>query len=140
MRRKQRRQLKQTMATDFPSLSRNRDVSQNVYMFTQDIPLAVMPIGGKAENHEDFNVKLKGTQSEFEIAKQLIADIGKHDRRDLKENVCGAVEQVVQRLAWEGRAAYEILRDEDGIFLSLRIYNETPVEVPEVLFADSSAW
>ena len=115
MRWNQRQQIKPTVATRFPSLSRGRDINQDVHMFTQDISLAVMPIGGKTEKHKNFTVTLEGKQSECEKAEQLIADIGNYDRPNLERMVCGAVQEVVRHLAYDGCAVYEVICDDDGL-------------------------
>lgn len=60
MRRRHPSQAKPTVATRFPSLSRGPDINQNVHMFTQDVHLAVMPMGGRTEKHKDFAVTLEG--------------------------------------------------------------------------------
>ena len=114
MSRRRNRQVKPTVATHFPSLSRGPDINQNVHMFTQDVPLAVMPIGGRTEKHKEFSVTLEGSQGEREKAEQFIGEIARYDRHDLSGMVCDAVEEVVRNLALEGCAVFEIIRDDDG--------------------------
>ena len=115
MRRNHRRRIKPTVAIRFPSLSRGYDVNLNLHMFTQDIQLGVMPIGGITEKHEDFTVALEGKQSDCERAEQLIAEIGNKDRHDLVRMVCDAVKHVLRELASNGCAVFEVLRDDDGL-------------------------
>ena len=113
MRLSQRHKLEPTVATHFPSLA--HDVDQNVYMFVQDVQLAVMPIGGKSTKHKGFAIKLEGKQCECEKAEQLIAEIGNFDRPNIERIVSDAVEEVMRHLACEGCAVYEIIRDDDGV-------------------------
>lgn len=114
MRRRRASQPRPTVATHFPSLSREPDINQNVHMFTQDVHLAVMPIGGRTEKHKEFTISLEGSQNECEKAQHLIGEIGRYDRHDLAGMVCDAIEEVAQHLAWQGCAVYEVVRDEDG--------------------------
>jgi hypothetical protein len=81
-------------------------------MFTQDVPLAVMPIGGKTDKQKNFNVALDGESGACERAQQLIGDIARYDRHDLAGIVCDAVEETARHLAWEGCAVYEVIRDD----------------------------
>ena len=52
-------------------------------MFTQDVQLAVMPIGGRTEKHKEFSVTLEGSQSEREeggaIDWEKLLDTTEHD-------------------------------------------------------------
>lgn len=111
--RRRRIRIEPEVVRHFPSLS-GLDLNQNVYMFTQDVHLAVMPIGGRTEKHKYFSVILDGENAESEKAKQLISSIGRDDSNDPKELLSDAVDEIAKRLAWEGVAVFEILRDEDG--------------------------
>ena len=115
MRRNQRRRPNPTVATHFPSLSSGFDVNLNVDMFTQDVQLGVMPIGGMTEKHKDFTVALEGKQSDCEIAERLIAEIASKDRNDLVGMVCDAVKRMLWDLASSGYAVFEVLRDDEGL-------------------------
>lgn len=115
MSRRSIREVKPTVATHFPSLSRGPDINQNVYMFTQDVQLAVMPIGGRAEKHSEFAVILEGCDEEQEKALRLIGEIGRYDRHDITGMVCDAVEEIARNLVWEGCAVYELIRGDDGL-------------------------
>ena len=110
----QGRSLKSTFATHFPSLSRALDINQNVYMFTQDVPLGVMPIGGRTQEDKHFSVTLEGDNSACERALRLLVEIGRHDRRDPKKIVCAAVHEIAQNLSWSGCAVFEIVKDDAG--------------------------
>lgn len=115
MRRRSAREVKPTVATHFPSLSRGPDINQNIHMFTQDVQLAVMPIGGRTEKHKEFAVSLVGSDGDREKAEQLIGEIGRYDRHDVAGMVCDAIEEIARHLAWEGCAVYELIRGDDGL-------------------------
>lgn len=114
MRRRPRHTSDPTVATHFPSLSRNPDLNQNIHMFTEDVHLAVIPIGGRTEKQKNFTVTLDGKEKECERASYIIGDLGEFDRYDLSGMVCDAVENIARHLAWEGCAVYEIATDDDG--------------------------
>ena len=59
-------------------------------MFIEDVHLAVMPIGGRAEKHKDFAVTLEGSRDECEKTQRLLGKIGRDDGHDLAEMVCKA--------------------------------------------------
>lgn len=109
------RRIKPTVATHFPSLSGRFDRNPNVHMFTEDISLAVMPIGGRTDKHKDFSISFNGSNSdECERAKRLIGTISRYDKHDEKAMVCDAVEEIARHLAWEGCAVHEIICEEDS--------------------------
>ncbi|OGA53221.1 MAG: hypothetical protein A3F74_07055 [Betaproteobacteria bacterium RIFCSPLOWO2_12_FULL_62_58] len=83
-------------------------------MFTEDVHLGLMPIGGRTEKHKEFAVSLQGSEDECEKTRGLIGEIGRYDTHDLAEMVCDAVEEMARHLAWEGCAVYEIVLDDDG--------------------------
>jgi len=101
------------VATHFPSLSRGYDINPNVYMFTQDMHLSVMPIGGRTDKHLDFSVSFEGKTSESERAMELCGSLAQYERHDAVTLVCDAVDQMATHLAWQGRAVHEIIRDND---------------------------
>lgn len=114
MRRRRVREGLPTLATHFPSLSHASDMNPNIHMFTQDVQLAVMPIGGRAHKNKDFTVDLMGSDEDKEKSKQLLSEIGQNDRIDLAEIVCDAINEIAQRLAWDGCAVFEIVRGDHG--------------------------
>jgi len=83
-------------------------------MFTQDVPLGVMPIGGRTDKHNNFAVSLVGSDEDREKALQLIGEIGRYDRHGITESVCDAIDEIVRHLAWEGFAVYELIQSENG--------------------------
>lgn len=114
MRRLSISEIKPTVATRFPSLSHGPEMNQNIHMFTQDVSLAVMPIGGRTDKHKNFTVTLVGGDEDREKALQLIGEIGRYDRHGIAETVCDALNEIVRHLAWEGCAVYELICGEDG--------------------------
>lgn len=123
MRRQHRHQLESVVATHFPSMSREQDLNENLYMLAEDVHLGVMPIGGRTEKKRDFSVILSGDEIEREKAGSLIGDLDEFDRHDVKGSVCDVVDNIARHLAWEGCAVYEIIQDEDGI---MHVHNFTP--------------
>jgi hypothetical protein len=115
MRRRPFHQIEPTMATNFPSLSRGIDLNPNVHMFVEDVHLSVMPIGGRTQKRQNFTVTLHGEKEECERASNLIGEFGEFDKYDLAGMVCDAIENIAKRLAWEGRAVYEIIPDKAGV-------------------------
>ena len=115
MSRRQRHQMAPTMATHFPSLSAGTDMNPNARMFTEDVHLAVMPIGGRTERNKNFAVALEGSPDVCERARALLGELSKFDRHDLARVVCDAVSEIARHLAWEGCAVYEIISDESNI-------------------------
>lgn len=77
--------------------------------------MAVMPIGGRTEKHKDFAVSVVGNAGDQEKAQQLIGEIGRYDRHDMAGMVCDAIDEIARHLAWEGCAAYELIRGADGL-------------------------
>jgi hypothetical protein len=94
----------------FPSLSEYK-IDPNVHMFTQDVRLAVMPIGAKTEKHPDFAIRLEGNDRDSQQALELCSSLAEYDHWDVMEVVCDAVEQVALHLAWYGYAVHEIICD-----------------------------
>ena len=83
----------------FPSLS-EYDIDANAHMFTEDVHLAVMPIGGKTEKHSEFNIKLEGSDKDFERALELCRSLAQYEPYDIVEVICDAVDRVT--LHWHG--------------------------------------
>ena len=103
------------MATHFSSLP--EEINLNVYMFSDDIHLAIMPIGGQTKNHKTLSVDLKGEYSECEKAQSIISQLCEYGRDDIPRMLCDAVDQIARHLSWEGQAVYEIIEDGDEIYI-----------------------
>lgn len=109
--------VKPSVASHFPSLSKGPDIDPNIHMFTEDIHLAIMPIGGRIEKQVDFTVKFQGEEPDCEKAKAIIGELGEFDRYDTAAMVCDAVDNIARHLAWKGQAVYEIIKDNDQIYI-----------------------
>ncbi|MHB8828738.1 MAG: hypothetical protein ACYC6Q_04280 [Syntrophales bacterium] len=114
MRRKPPNTSDPTMATHFPSLSRNLVLNPDVHMFMEDVHLGVIPIGGRTEKLKNFTITLDGKKEECERASYILDDLGEYNRHYLPEMVCDAVEDIASHLAWEGCALYEIVKGDNG--------------------------
>ena len=114
MRRKPPNTSDPTVATHFPSLSHNLDLNPNVHMFTEDVHLGIIPIGGITEKQKNFTIALDGKEKERERASYILGDLGEYNRHDVHEMACDAIENIARHLAWGGRAVYEIVKDDDG--------------------------
>ncbi len=115
--RRAHRNIKPSLATRFPSLSKGPDIDPDVRMFTEDIHLAIMPIGGRTEKQDEFAVELQGEEPDCEKAKEIIGELGGFNRHDTEAMVCDAVDNMAMHLAWEGQAVYEIIEDNDQIYV-----------------------
>ncbi len=114
-----------TVARHFPSLSNETDNNLNIHMFTEDISLAIMPIGGHTTKQKAFSVSMDGDERECEKAKQLIREMqygynpnDQHDlirRHDLNRVVCDVIENIVRHLSHEGCSVHEIIFDDNNI-------------------------
>jgi hypothetical protein len=109
-------QLKPTMASYFPSLTRE-DVTNEVYMFIKDIQLNIMPIGGISKQ-EKFSIKFQGRRSDCDKAKKLVRQLGEFDKYEESEMSCDAVDNVVKNIVWDGQAYYEIVKDKKQTYLN----------------------
>jgi len=109
--------VKPSMASHFPSLSNGPDIDPDAHMFTRDIPLAIMPIGGRTEKQENFTVEFIGEESDCEKAKSIIGELGEFDKYDFTATVCDAVDYIARHLSWEGQAFYEIIKDNEQIYI-----------------------
>lgn len=111
------RDVEPLLARYFPSLSKGPDINHYAHMFTDDIHSGIMPIGGQTDKQKDFKVTLTGEDKECEKAKEIIGELGTYDRHDLPATLCDAVDNVTRILSWEGRAVYEIIHDNEQIYL-----------------------
>lgn len=86
-------------------------------MFTEDIHLAIMPIGGRTEKQENFTVEFQGEEPDCERAKEIVGELGEFDKHDTARMFCDAVDNIARHLAWEGQAVYEIIKDQEQIYI-----------------------
>jgi hypothetical protein len=97
----------------FESLSRslNSLISNPlVSMFTQDVPLAVMPYRSSGEN--GYDAKIVGKDSEIRRTAALLQSVERYNSHGTKELVAAAIREIAQALAWYGLAPYEIWNGE----------------------------
>lgn len=105
------------MASRFPSLSSGPDIDPDAHMFTEDIHLAIMPIGGRTDKQSNFSVELQGEEADCDKAKDIIGELGQFDKYDTEAMVCDAIENVARHLAWEGSAVYEITQNNEQVYV-----------------------
>ena len=106
-------------ATHFPSLRSYDDRDPTAFMFVEDVQLAVMPMRHRSSEGSEFKVEISGESKETASAIALLESLARHDRYNLQELASDAVEEVVRRLAWHGRAVHEIVRDsnDESVYL-----------------------
>jgi hypothetical protein len=93
----------------FESLQERRDPlisSPLVSMFTQDVPLAVMPY--RSSGKDGYDSKIVGAESEVRRALELLNSVERYNSHNAKEAVANAIREIAQALAWYGLAPYEI--------------------------------
>lgn len=96
----------------FPSLYHERADNLNVDMFTEDIHLGIMPIGGRRLGDGQFTVVFKGTDQATDRARNLLSSLARYERHDAVRLVCDVVNEIALYLAWRGRAVYELVAEE----------------------------
>jgi hypothetical protein len=82
-----------------------------VSMFTQDVPLAVMPFSFQ---ETEYDATIVGENSEVRRAVRLLQSVERHSSYKEKELVTGTIREIAQALAWYGLAPYEIWTNEEG--------------------------
>lgn len=117
-RHRAQRDIKPSLATHFPSLSKGSDIDPDVHMFTEDIHLAIMPIGGRTDKQKEFAVEFQGEAPDCERAKEIVGELGEFNRHDTAGMVCDAVENIARYLAWDGQAVFEIIEDGEQIYIN----------------------
>jgi len=143
-----RRRLKAlSVATHFPSLREEGVRNSNVRMFTDDIQLSVMPIGGKPHKATGFTVEVKGGVENVKRATVILKSLTRHHGQGQAELLSDAVEEVARQLAWHGRAVHEIVRDEEDreacrlhSFTSRRLFHAFGRYIQIIPKADRDFW
>ena len=100
----------------FPSLSNLDDINLNTSMFIEDVHIVVMPMGGRFRQ-TDFSVELQGNSDDEHRAIAILRSLTRgdtHSRPDLRDLLSNSVNEIARYLAWQGRAAYEIIRGEES--------------------------
>ena len=88
----------------------------NVHIFTEDIHLGIMPIGGKSKNRPDFSVNLTGDEQNKEKAIKLLNSVASNNRLSANELISDALDNIVKSLLYKGFSYYEITQDTSGFF------------------------
>jgi hypothetical protein len=109
----------------FPSLREGiKDISPSVSMFTQDIPLAIMPIN--ARDTETYYAKIVGSPRDVERADDVLRSLTRYDRTSVKELIADTITEFARTLAWYGRSPYEISGDEGENSQDVHVTSFTP--------------
>lgn len=96
----------------FPSAGdREQRIVQNAFMFVEDIS-RLMPVGSGRKKH--FTVSLTGDSNEHQKALQVLDALSEHIGRSAEEKLSNAVNTLAKRVAWEGRAQFELIPRDDG--------------------------
>jgi len=99
-------------ATHFPSLSKKcRDGGLDAHMFREDISLNIMPIGGTSRNNPDFLASFQGSEEDVDSAMKLCNSLSRYPERDANRTIGGAVGSIANRVAWQGSAVFQIIRE-----------------------------
>lgn len=87
-------------------------IVQNIFMFVEDISHP-MPfrLGGKKKR---FSVRLSGTAAEQLKALQVLDSLSEHLGNTPEDKLRRAVDTLAQRIAWDGRAQFELVPQDDG--------------------------
>ncbi|MGF6646529.1 hypothetical protein [Paraburkholderia sp. GAS82] len=100
------------LAKFLPSLRQSEEaILQNVFMFVEDIS---HPMPFRHGRRKSFSVRLKGTDTEQQKALQVLDDLSDHAGSNLEEKLGNAVDTLAKRIAWEGRAQFELIPRDDG--------------------------
>jgi hypothetical protein len=117
----------------------------SVYIFTDEIHLGIMPIGGRSRNHPDFSINITGDEKNKEKTTKLLTSLASNNRLSTNELVCDAVDNIVKSMLYSGMAYYEITQDTPGFlkldnFTSDRLVNILGVYFQLVPAKDRKMW
>lgn len=143
-----RRNLKKSrVATHFPSLREEDDLSSNVLMFVEDVQLLLMPIVGRPHKTTNFTVEIQGNREYVDSAIAILKSLTDYDRYSETELLSSVVEGIARQLAWNGRAVHEIVWDEDNggayrlcSFTSRRLFHAFGRYIQIIPKADRNFW
>ncbi|MCY4402714.1 MAG: hypothetical protein OXD54_09090 [Candidatus Poribacteria bacterium] len=105
------------VARHFRSLSREIDTNLSAHMFFQDVHIAVMPIGGRFSQEQDFSVEIQVSsehESQVIAILQSLTDSDLFGKSDFKQLLSDVVNKIALYLASGGRSIYEIIRDKEN--------------------------
>jgi len=115
------------MAAHFPSLRRGVP-AHYAYMFVEDLANGIVPVGGESFSGKDYSAKIEGSVSHVGIAVKALESVaGAREHGDTRL-VSAAVWAIAKRLASQGAAFFEIVKDPDdaGTFV---LYGFPPIRV-----------
>lgn len=118
------------MASHFPSLSIRSHMGLNAHMFSEDVHLAVMPIGGTSAQHPDFRANLEGDDEAVSAAKQILSNFVRNRRPSLEQFLADVISKIAVSLAHEGRALYEMVLHENDDYSVRRFTSRRLVRLP----------
>ena len=95
--------------------------SSNIMMFSQQAVTGIVPVIGMERAPPDFFAKIVGSGNEHARAMSIVSSVSQWSRGDDSEVICGAVMQIAEFLAAEGRLLHEILAQNDD-FPILLVY------------------
>ncbi|MGA4196588.1 hypothetical protein ACI2VG_05825 [Ralstonia nicotianae] len=95
-----------------PSLRRSGEaIGQNVYMFVEDIS---HPMPVRLGRKRSFSVRLDGTDAEQRKALRVLDGLSERSGISPEDKLGRAVDTLAQRIAWDGRAQFELIPLDDG--------------------------
>ena len=102
------------LATHFSSRAQAWSPDPEVHMFTEDVCLGLMPVGGRTSKKE-FAVQLDGAKSHCEAAAAILEQLSEEHSGRLPEIVSSAIEVISRDLAHSGFCYYEIVHTKESI-------------------------
>jgi hypothetical protein len=103
----------------FPSLSNRDDPGLHSHMFIQDLYSSVVPFSKRRSR----TAEITGKEDAREKALGLCRSLARYDSRDVTQAVVGAIEDIAMRLAWNGRAFFEVIQQADEPQITLNSFS-----------------
>ncbi|MBM7624271.1 hypothetical protein [Sporohalobacter salinus] len=128
----------------FSNPSHERRSNLNLNMFVEDLYGGVIPI--QANSIDSFSAKIIGSNEEK--VKIMLNSFNRHTEHNNSQLICDVVQQIAQKLAWNGEAAYEIMsyRKEDKInyylhnFTTRRLFQIPKYYIQAIPISDYDKW
>lgn len=109
---KPQRKWEPRLAKFLPSLRQSEEIAiTNIYMFVEDISHP-MPFLHSRKNN--FSVRLNGTETEQQKVVKVLDNLSERAGYSPEEKLGNAVDTIAKRIAWEGRAQFELIPLDDG--------------------------
>ena len=106
---------KPRVARHLRSLNEETATNPNIYMFVEDVHIAVMPIGGRFRQTTNYSVEIQGNPNDEPRAIAILQSLSQYDRlSDLGDLLSDSVNKIAHYLAGSGRSVYEIIRGEES--------------------------